>query len=322
MSEIKLEQRKVNIDIFRGILMLMVVCGHYNIGVLHTIIYWFHMPLFFILSGTLFKIKKIDREYIQAILKKMYLPFLFWAAIIYLIDDRSNILKYFLKVLWGGRLLPGVFWYINCYIISSIVLQMIMKMKKSIVVSIIAGMYILAVLESNIIWKYNFFEYDLLPWAVDISLMAVGYMYIGVRLQNYKSIIDERMYNLFLTAAFLISTGFIAMQSLGVINYQYDMKKLLYTNILLNVVIPLSFWILLEWICQVLTKIPVLNSILSYIGRHTLVIMYLHLSINRVIGKVIQLNIFEYLLFGVLVPIIINYVFVSFIQYFKEDNRN
>lgn len=43
------------IDIFKGILIIFVVVGHGYYQKLNDIIFWFHMPLFFLISGYLFK---------------------------------------------------------------------------------------------------------------------------------------------------------------------------------------------------------------------------------------------------------------------------
>ena len=58
-------ERDDNIDIIRGILIVLVVLGHYGEGLLHDVIFLFHMPVFLILSGYLFKRDKLlDSEYI------------------------------------------------------------------------------------------------------------------------------------------------------------------------------------------------------------------------------------------------------------------
>ena len=57
----KLKERDKSIDIMKGILIFFVIIGHYpSINErIQSIIYWFHMPLFFMISGYLFKKKKI-----------------------------------------------------------------------------------------------------------------------------------------------------------------------------------------------------------------------------------------------------------------------
>lgn len=47
--------RNDKVDILRGLLIILVVMGHFNNGIVHDIIFLFHMPLFFVLSGYLLK---------------------------------------------------------------------------------------------------------------------------------------------------------------------------------------------------------------------------------------------------------------------------
>lgn len=46
-----MQERKDYVDLYRGILIILVVLGHYKGDLLHDVIFLFHMPLFFMLSG-------------------------------------------------------------------------------------------------------------------------------------------------------------------------------------------------------------------------------------------------------------------------------
>lgn len=54
--------RSKNIDVLRGILIIFVVAAHYREDLFHDIIFLFHMPLFFIVSGFLIQEQKIKKE--------------------------------------------------------------------------------------------------------------------------------------------------------------------------------------------------------------------------------------------------------------------
>ena len=64
--------RNKEIDCLRGILILFVVIGHSESGKLHDIIFLFHMPLFFILSGYLIQKKNSG--------KGLFKSEMFWIA--------------------------------------------------------------------------------------------------------------------------------------------------------------------------------------------------------------------------------------------------
>lgn len=72
------------ISICKGIGIILVVIGHLNIGEYwHQVIYSFHMPLFFFISGYLFKDKYLDnpKDFVLKKVNSLYFPFLKWAMI-------------------------------------------------------------------------------------------------------------------------------------------------------------------------------------------------------------------------------------------------
>lgn len=73
------------IDVFRGLLMLMVVLGH-SIGnttdPVNMFILSFHMPAFFVLSGMCFKPKTNDYDISQALKRKSRSLLCFFAVLV------------------------------------------------------------------------------------------------------------------------------------------------------------------------------------------------------------------------------------------------
>ena len=83
------------ISICKGIGIILVVLGHLNIGEYwHQVIYSFHMPLFFFISGYLFKYiyLEIPKEFLLKKAKTLYIPFVKWALIFLLLH---NVFVYF-----------------------------------------------------------------------------------------------------------------------------------------------------------------------------------------------------------------------------------
>lgn len=94
MKTISIKNRNDEIDIMKGILIILVVVGHSGMGG-HTLTNWislFHMPVFFMISGYLYKkatgqdIKKIKavRKYIIKKIKSLWVPY-FVASVIFII---------------------------------------------------------------------------------------------------------------------------------------------------------------------------------------------------------------------------------------------
>ena len=127
-SIIKVSKRLDNLDIAKGIGIIMVVWAHGS-GPLSGFIYQFHMPLFFLISGYLFNSKSTFKEFAWKRVKTLYIPFVGGNLIFYpiyiiaykggefdLIHSCKIIFKiiitfekegYFLGATW---FLPALFW--------------------------------------------------------------------------------------------------------------------------------------------------------------------------------------------------------------------
>lgn len=82
-----MKKRKEYLDIAKGIGIILVVWAHAN-GPFTDLIYQFHMPFFFFVSGMLFKKinTETNEEYICKKIKSLYVPFVFWNIIVYFFE--------------------------------------------------------------------------------------------------------------------------------------------------------------------------------------------------------------------------------------------
>ena len=113
----KYAHRDEGIAIAKALGILLVVIGHSNaatgntLGVvewqdyLYRVIYLFHMPLFFILSGYFFKTESADEplQFIQKKVKGLYLPYVKWMLVFLLLHNLFWYLGIFGSYL-GGEL--------------------------------------------------------------------------------------------------------------------------------------------------------------------------------------------------------------------------
>lgn len=97
-------------NIMKAILITTVVLAHsnhmpYKIG---KIIYWFHMPCFFFISGIFFKLPemKTKRDWIIKKSKKMLIPCLVYFLICTVFEGTLS-LKKVIYFLYGGKMIGG-----------------------------------------------------------------------------------------------------------------------------------------------------------------------------------------------------------------------
>lgn len=73
-----------SVSFAKGIGILLMVLGHtYFSAYGYALIYMFHMPLFFFLSGYCFKQSHLDdfRSYARKRISKIYIPFVKWDSV-------------------------------------------------------------------------------------------------------------------------------------------------------------------------------------------------------------------------------------------------
>ena len=172
------------VDIFKGFLIIFVVVGHGHYQKMNDIIFWFHMPLFFLISGYLFKTpeRKSIKSWCFKQMKSLLIPCAFFYVLnMALAFDHASVVditKKAILFIYGGRMLPGVYWFITCLLLSRIIMALIEIYVDSekCKVAIYVGMYALAVIESNtmipngIYYYPNVPLYCLIPWNADVCL--------------------------------------------------------------------------------------------------------------------------------------------------------
>ena len=175
------------IDIAKGILIMLVVVGHTDFGEFgnffaHTLILWFHMPAFFLISGVLFKMPisnpvKNKTTFVKAV-KHYIVPYFSWCLILWIIFRQESLVKNFIRVCYGGCLNTNMysfpFWFINSLCIGFLFLSVVIYYKnksRSFQITTCLCLFSLAhLLKSNIV--------DL-PWGIGQSLVAIPFMFLG-----------------------------------------------------------------------------------------------------------------------------------------------
>lgn len=157
-----------SIDFFKGVLIFLVVIGHYLQGVLgetlsRYFIYSFHMPFFIGISGYLFNLEGIEKskkEYIKTLCRRIIKPYII-ANIIYgfLINYKELIeLEYINFILdFIKTIIISYYhlWYIQGYISYMIITYILIKIfKLKSKSTIICGLFI------SIFTYYMYFYYS------------------------------------------------------------------------------------------------------------------------------------------------------------------
>lgn len=284
------------LDIARGIAIILVVVGHSpaTIG-MKSLIYSFHIPLFFFLSGFVFNQQKYKepKDFFAHKIKTLILPYFIFSFIEYLIyvlwengiyNTNFTAFSVFVGIFYASAStmkIATVLWFLPCLFIVQSLFYLITKISTKHV-------YLVAVLVTSSIIGYFYGQYFnvRLPWFIDASFTALVFYGIGFIYKKYVSVIEEKISDYY-TEIFLGS--FTLLYIFSILNSRIssvDMFGLVYHNYFYYY-LSASFGIMS---CIMLSKIIKHSKLLSYIGENTKLLFVFHTNmfviINYILGTI------------------------------------
>ena len=293
ISMCKSKPRIEFIDIIKGLAIILVVIGHTSpckteIIPYKSLIYAFHMPLFFIVSGMFVATSRENyslqtlKTFVHKNFIALILPFLIWGTI-YMNFSYSNIANlcfgswinfthintlsslWFIVVLFVARVYLELFFML----VNKIKLKMQYSISAAIPLCFILG-FCLPHHNDVLTQNGNFLSYD-------IAFVAAGFMLIGALTKPYikKCTEIKNIYLILLT----IFSGLLFLIGFSFTDYTHKfvlMANAVYQNplaFLFNSVTG-SFCFILAGI--LVYKIPVKKHILNFLGQNTLGIFLVH----------------------------------------------
>jgi len=178
------------IDAARGIALIFVLLGHSSLpAVFANLIYTFHIPLFFFLSGFVFSAGKWKniRDLFKYKCNKMIIPYFslgFVLISVYFFRfaadvRRDDLIIYLLKGLIIQERFE-VIWFLTCLFLTEIIFYGLIKILKNRYDYLIIAMLISAVIG----YFYFTFAAVPLPWNADICFMVIPFFGTGYLLKN------------------------------------------------------------------------------------------------------------------------------------------
>lgn len=273
-----MKNRIIFIDISKGILILCVVIGHVinfnNLGTafLKTVIYTFHMPAFFVVSGMLIKKEKIRKlplkEFIIIKGKKLIIPYIIFELIagilhIFLFETEIVNLMIIIKNMLTLHCNLGANWFLPTLFFAEILLFLFVKSGDYKLKYIIPFLgFVCAFIFAN---KTIYFVDVICRIFVAFSFLVFGYL--------FKDFLSKK--NLFI---FCIAT--IGLIMISYLNGVVDLSLRQFNNPLLYVIGGLLGTISILNLSHFIRE----NRLLQYLGLNSLIIMGIHQDIYEVIS--------------------------------------
>ncbi len=299
------------IDIAKGIGILLVVWAHIMItGDTHRIIYAFHMPLFFMISGMLFQRTKYKSlyDFIKKRTKRLLLPYLAYSIATWMIwvlfrmirDD--DVVSYWMPLLQtviakgSGEFIVhnSALWFIPCLFATEI-LYYIISRKNDFCVSIIC----LCCTGVSFILGYYFGDgwWFLLPWNFDAVLIALTFFGLGnilVKHYTHEQIVTYATNHrvlLCVTLAFSFALLCWGAMSFGVCSMgssSYGCSGFVFVSrAVIGSVSLLSLSIAISWVDNINSFFRRTIGYVKWLGVNSLDVLCLHIPIKGVFVLVI-----------------------------------
>ena len=279
----------------RGYGILLVILGHFYIFKISSWIYSFHMPLFFLLAGYVFKSNDKLPNYLVKKANGLIKPYCFLSVLVIIyrgiesliLGKSINILKE--TVLFVIQRRHTTLWFITCLFIVELLYYFVDKIENKWI------RHCIAVFITLIGLTYETFIGKALFWNIDIAFAAFGFFYVGVLLKKYNFFdrINQKLSLLqkIIAVVVLFGVNFVGAvinnkvsgSGLEMMNSQYGFWPLTYFVALVGLTAVIIFAMLFS------------NRFIMYIGKNTWIYFGLHqavlLSVLSLVYK--KLGIFQ-----------------------------
>lgn len=288
------KKRLAYIDYARGIGIILMVMGHIGFGErFYHYIHAFHMPVFFVMSGYLYREKESLKQEILKKVKQLIVPYIsigafhyaFWLLIHH---GENNLTEPLINLLWvntnTNMPIAGALWFLTCLFFVDIIFMLVDRYMKRISGLIFV---IIAVFGSC----FTLITDIRLPWAIDTAMVGVGFYYSGYLLKKYSGIkYVGKLMDLNIPETII---GFVVFSVLIFLNGTVNMRTGDYAVIPLSWVNGIGFSIILLNICKLTEQaeensrfLTIICNVLKYVGANSIVYLCFNQLCILILNKV------------------------------------
>ena len=281
------------IDTLKGIGIVLVVIGHSTSGTIYDLIYLFHMPLFFIIAGMVFRPTPMA-AYILRRARTLLVPYAVFLVALSLLeallDVRSgkalpqiatDLAASFPQDLYGGRALTGdfgAFWFVPTLFLALCAYNLLRNWlgqpdsprMTAAMLAIFLAAYPLGPLNT--------------PWNLSVDAMALVFIWVGDLWSTFFQLRpdDRPEYphpngTVFRPEVPAILAVAISTAAAGLLLAEpFDMKFGNYGTPLLSVLNAVAITHLLATACRALCRHPAFTRVFVPLGQASLVILFVH----------------------------------------------
>jgi len=293
-----LSNRIQYIDIARGIGILLVVLGHNDFALVspfaYQVIYSFHMPLFFFLSGYFINPSIAFWEFVKRRFNSLLKPYLFTIFMIYFVSVSFEKMSFqtalfrITKSLYGsGYYLDWVqLWFLPHLFVVSLYAYAFLFVLNRLHNRWLRWGILLASLAISIPLLKTFYPFSLHAFGKDYELYGLPFSFDLVLLSGFFFILGSEIRQITSEEAFsnpvlLATTGIILLLMNYLFAARIDLNTRLYESFLINTAESiLGILFVLALSRQIELRSEKLSALLKYFGQISLMILIFHVPIQ------------------------------------------
>lgn len=314
IDEIIKEKKRIDyIDVVRGIAMLCIIAGHMGNNLIVKIVFTFHVPVFFIISGLFYRDKKGKTK--DSIIK-LIKPYIFTVLCVALLDcvkmiaqnwvefkhiDFISGLNVLIKDLVAGLYgsgsrvdflnidltAIGAIWFYLALIWALVFLKAILQVSKTITQSTQTRNYLLYVF-AILLWLVGFFSAKTiwLPVSIQSGCSAVIFLVIGMRMKGYREQYSKSIWTYII--AVVLWGGAVYF---SITNDYMSLVRSAFPNPLINIVGAIAASWFLFGVGEKIEH-SIIAKPLCFFGKYSMVVLSFHLIELNIIpwGKLIHVG--------------------------------
>ncbi len=308
------EQKKEHllfIDLAKGITMLTILWGHVMLsGISNTIVYAFHIPMFFFLSGMVFKRERYTTffAFFKKRVRTLLIPYIIFSVLTwlwyicgYLVKGASlegtwyYLIQTFLAQGSAGYLVHNpALWFVTCLFVVEMIYYFISRFSPvtTCIISALLSFCGWLMMQPN-----SFFDFKKLPWNIEVALSAIIFYALGNILSslitNKKHINYLKSHKLLSISIIILSSGVLCIG--GIYNGHVSMAQgylgnsgiLFYGIAFFGIIFMLYLSLFLETAYGSFKFADQIIKYFAWMGKNSFYIMVLHIPIMLVCVKII-----------------------------------
>ena len=263
------------LDVLKGIGIILVAIGHiYSNRIVFNWLYSFHMPLFFLAAGWVYKEKSVLTD-IKRRIQTIVVPYFSFGLLVLLywqvIERRfRNSDMSFMDSLLG--LFSGCYdnldfnvhlWFLPCFFVTVALFNILVNL---------GGRKIAYVVSALMSLIYVVLPMPELPWGINRVFKYIGFYAVGVFLAGRETKIADRNVGTGVAAVVLLTVNFFLSL------YNLTTGLMWFVTALIGVTAMIL-------ISQFINE----NKILQYFGRISLIVLCIHGPVYRIVVKIVSI---------------------------------